>query len=394
MTGPSYVPDDISGLCLPAPCSDSLDILRPRLALELADRARMLVAISRRKTKKGSQARRWLDWIENRLRAMDPCQLAICFDPLPAPLDVLNDPDFKDPRPVLDRAISSIRYLIGSPHSAAAAGVPIPISSCYLPHFHLVLVCEDGPVAVVESRSRVEFAWLDGFALTLPKDIGVEVIEGIRNRFYPVHEVRNVPVLNAVPEVASVFADMGLCAAADIGRATARVRDGLDLLRDVWPTAFAAAIRQAKGFVLLEERGYTRSHSPNCLLGLVALTADEPATVGDLIIHEMSHIRLNLMRRFDLLWEDCKPDRVHKSPWRQDLRPLWGLILGIHAFLNVAFYYRRLAQWREGDKTAHMLYERQTEKVRSAWNTAKPFIRPTDLGERFFTELERQVLAL
>jgi HEXXH motif-containing protein len=356
----------------------------------------MFVAISRRKTKKSSQVQRWLDWIENRLRAMDPCQLSMCFDPLPAPLDVLSDPEFKDPRPVLDRAISCVRYLIGLPHSAAAPGVPLPISHCYLPHFRLVLVCEDGPVAVVESRSRVEFAWLDGFALTLPKDIGVEVIDGTRTRtrFYPVHEVKNVPVLNAVPEVASVVADMGLCASADIDRATACVRDGLDLLREVWPTAFAAAMRQAKGFALLQERGYTRSHSPNCLLGLVALTAGEPATVGDLIIHEMSHIRLNLMRRFDQLWEDRKPDRVHKSPWRQELRPLWGLILGIHAFLNVALYYRRLAQWREGDKTAHMLYERQTKKVRSAWNTAKPFIRPTDLGEKFFAVLEREVLAL
>lgn len=396
----NYMPDEVAGICLPAPASDAPDELRPMFALKLAREAERRAAEARRNLSGRDRAAPWLDWLLETFAGMEPFQRARAFDPTPAPLDVSLDADYEDPRPQTARAVACVRYFVGLPGGAPVKALPLPAGdgvrgeTFYLPHLRLVLRSDAGAVAVLETDANTQLTWTDGFTLTVPRSRLVDLGRCDNPRFWAVPEVEGFPVLNYAPEVAGAVADLQLCDARELPAAMAKTSDGLRLLRQVWPSAYAAARRQLKGLVLLEERGYTRSHSPLGLLGVVVMTAVDEIRVGDLFVHEASHIRLNLMRQFDPLWKDREPEKLHESPWRQDPRPLSGIVLGVHAFLNVAQYYRRVAEWRGGDEHAEMLFERQREKVRSAWERAKAFAEPTPLGEKFFTELDREVLNL
>jgi HEXXH motif-containing protein len=246
----------------------------------------------------------------------------------------------------------------------------------------------------MEDSSNVRFTWPDGFTLTLPKGRFVEIERSDGARFWTLPSIRGVPVFNQVTEVSRVVAALEVCTDYEIQQGIGKVAEGLQFLGAVWPTALRSLISQCKGLVMLQERGHTRSHSPVNLLGLIALTPGDPSTVGDLLVHEASHIRLNLMRQFDPLWHDLKPRLRHRSPWRPDLRPLRGIVFGIHAFLNVSLFHKRVATWNGGDARSEMLFERQKQKVRSAWDAAQPYIKPTRLGDSFFAEMEKEVLAL
>ncbi|MHB2027000.1 MAG: aKG-HExxH-type peptide beta-hydroxylase [Elusimicrobiota bacterium] len=60
-------------------------------------------------------------------------------------------------------------------------------------------------------------------------------------------------------------------------------------------------------------------------------------------IHEFQHNKINLASYHDpLLLNAFQP--FYKSPIRPDPRPLWGVLLAVHAFLPVAAFYRRLIE--------------------------------------------------
>jgi uncharacterized protein len=70
----------------------------------------------------------------------------------------------------------------------------------------------------------------------------------------------------------------------------------------------------------------------------VALPAD-PVTLALLIIHEFQHVKLGaVLDLYDLY--DRADDRLFPAPWRDDLRPLEGLLQGTYAHLAVADFWR------------------------------------------------------
>ena len=397
-----YSATEVSGVCLPASAPDTLDELRPLLGLKFA---RSTQSLLKDVATNGNGSRhsqfKWFDWLSQTLDTMSSFQLAQAFDSPLASYDLALDAEQKDDRSNQTRAVNCVRYAIGLADVEPAKPLPLPAAEkdaangFLLPHLGVV-VRTDLPLAVTETDTTTQIVWTDGFALTTPKlsrvDNGLGEDRG--GHFWSIPEIRGFQVLNDAPEVAAVMAHMQLCEREDLPASMANLASGLSFLKDVWPAAYFACVRQIKGIVLLQERGYTRSHSPLSLLGVIGLTAGDEVSVGDLLVHESSHVRLELMRQFDPLWEDREPDKRHESPWREDARPLWGLILGVHAFLNVAQYYQRVSKWLGGDEHAEMLFERQKAKVTTAWERAKPFVQPTSLGEHFFTELEKEVLSL
>ena len=388
-----YSATEISGVCLPASAPDTLDELRPLMGLRLA---RSTQSLLKDLTSSSNGQRRWYDWLSQTLDTMNSFQLAQAFDSPLASYDLSLDADEKDDRSSQTRALNCVRYAIGLPDTKPARSLPLPISDKGFLLPHLGVVVRTGPLAVMETDTTTQIAWTDGFALTIPKLSRVDnwLDEDRGRHYWPIPEVRGFQVLNDAPEVAAVMAHMQLCEREDLPASMNAFASGLSFLKNVWPAAYFACVRQIKGIVLLQERSYTRSHSPVSLLGVIGLTARDEISIGDLLVHESSHVRLELMRQFDPLWEDREPDKRHESPWRQDPRPLWGLILGVHAFLNVAQYYQRVSKYLGGDEHAEMLFERQKEKITTAWERAKAFVKPTPLGEPFFTELEKEVLSL
>lgn len=65
-------------------------------------------------------------------------------------------------------------------------------------------------------------------------------------------------------------------------------------------------------------------------------------TMAEALIHEVQHNKLNLVSHTDPLLMDGGRT-LHTSPVRPDARPLWGVLLAVHAFLPVAELYARLA---------------------------------------------------
>jgi len=65
----------------------------------------------------------------------------------------------------------------------------------------------------------------------------------------------------------------------------------------------------------------------------------------------------------------------------------------VHAFLNVCVYYQRVAA-TYGAEDARRVADMQRHKVKIGWERAKPFLRPSPLGERFLADLEAGVHAL
>jgi HEXXH motif-containing protein len=78
--------------------------------------------------------------------------------------------------------------------------------------------------------------------------------------------------------------------------------------------------------------------------GLIYMTLHpDPLTLAEAIVHETQHGKLNA-----LLWHDAVlingRTEWTTSPVRDDLRPLMGVLLAVHAFVPVARLHRGLAE--------------------------------------------------
>ena len=100
------------------------------------------------------------------------------------------------------------------------------------------------------------------------------------------------------------------------------------LLHEVVPVGFhaerhlSASYREAIGTI------YVTLH-PNVM------------TMAEALIHEFQHNKINLAAwSAEFLANAYHP--LYKSPVRPDPRPLWGILLAVHAFLPVALLYRRM----------------------------------------------------
>ncbi|MFF4363982.1 HEXXH motif domain-containing protein [Streptomyces sp. NPDC001604] len=98
------------------------------------------------------------------------------------------------------------------------------------------------------------------------------------------------------------------------------------------------------------ERLRGRTASSSDAFGCVLLTEPDqdtavlPAQLGVALIHEFRHTLLNGLIFLAPLFEDCAD--LFYAPWRDDPRPLGGLVHGAYAFSGVARYWR--ARGEEG----------------------------------------------
>lgn len=168
-------------------------------------------------------------------------------------------------------------------------------------------------------------------------------------------------------------------------QAIGRLEQGLALFRRLWPEASSALQRHLSSVVLLSARGYQRSHTPPELCGTLFTTVGSPVMVGDLLAHEASHVRMHWFQACDPMIRarhHGDDEACFTSPWRTDARPINGLTLGVHAFLNVCEWYRRvIATVPEQAPRAPAILAKQLEKVRQAMATLTLEGQPTDLGQ-------------
>lgn len=105
-------------------------------------------------------------------------------------------------------------------------------------------------------------------------------------------------------------------------------------------------------------------------------------TMAEALIHEVQHNKLNLVSLVDPLLTDGGAT-LHASPVRPDARPLWGVLLAVHAFLPVAEWMARLVAMGHPLAAESGFAERRDTILRGnrdGMDTLRANARPTEVG--------------
>lgn len=272
------------------------------------------------------------------------------------------------------------------PESVVGAGM-------YFPHINACISPEPtGPLVIESDHTATTFTMGDGSSITVPRSlrsVPSDSVAGLRT--LPL--VDGVPVVNALVSMLPGAGELNALSPAEAASATSSFAAGVEMLAEVWPQAATAGNLFMDGALLLRRRDHARSHVIESTESVVALTVGSPVQIGDVLVHECAHLRLQAFERFDVLVEPSQ-DR-YESPWRPDPRPIRGLVLGVHAFLDVAWWWRRLALSVPEFRTAgEQVFERQAHKIRAAWHTIESVATPTPLGSRVLDRLQTRVQSL
>lgn len=184
--------------------------------------------------------------------------------------------------------------------------------------------------------------------------------------------------------------------AFDLGGRTAdewvaSMQAGLELVR----TGVPAIAQEIELLIqMLVPVGFdTHSHlsaSYQEMIGTIYLSLHpEPMTLAEALIHEHSHNKINMLWTMAPVLENAFSP-AYPSPFRPDLRPLHGVLLGVHAFLPVERLYEKLAEAAH-PITSDPNFERRRAKIREsnrqACETLEQYARPTENGRPVMDEI-------
>lgn len=103
-----------------------------------------------------------------------------------------------------------------------------------------------------------------------------------------------------------------------------------------------------------------------------------------MLVHEFQHIRLGGLLHFIRLREDDPRLRFH-TPWRDDPRPVAGVLQGVYAFFGVTMFWRALAQASPAPESRRAEFEFAYWRL-GTWETLQALRHDsalTDAGRRF-----------
>lgn len=186
------------------------------------------------------------------------------------------------------------------------------------------------------------------------------------------------------PEAARRFGAVIKAALEDIAKKDPRLYAEItDMVRVVVP------LRNPKDFGSV-------SSSYVDLRGAICLShSEDPLLQAETLIHEFSHQKMNQLLVVDPILVPGQGGQVFYSPWREDPRRLRGLLLGAHAFLNVARYLMaavsRESYRREASSGAMLNTALRLGQVEEALRTAVLYGSYTEFGRRFVLGLWREL---
>lgn len=128
--------------------------------------------------------------------------------------------------------------------------------------------------------------------------------------------------------------------------------------------------------------------------GVILSLPDSPERFAMTLVHEMQHAKLGiLLHLFSFLRGEGSV--LAYAPWRDDPRPLQGLLQGIYAFFGVAGFWRRRFAAAKGEEAALAGFEFALwrGKVSEAAAYARSRQEFTALGHRFLTGIATTVTA-
>lgn len=133
--------------------------------------------------------------------------------------------------------------------------------------------------------------------------------------------------------------------ADELGRLSVSLRSAWPILADFHP-AVAAEVLEAVSVIvpLVSPRGGLVSISSSATFGAVGLSEPpDPYWCAVNLAHEVQHLKLSaLLEIVPMTLPDER--RRYYAPWREDPRPISGLLQGAYAFLGVSAFWRRQRQ--------------------------------------------------
>jgi HEXXH motif-containing protein len=132
--------------------------------------------------------------------------------------------------------------------------------------------------------------------------------------------------------------------------------------------------------------------------GMVQMSySDRPLMLAEALVHEYHHNKLNAILDLDPLIIDPERANLYYSPWRDDARPLRGLLHGAFAFQAIThFWWSYLDSHQEGedrDRAEHE-YTRRRAQTLAAIEALRSQAQFTPAGEVMMHEMQRQMQSL
>jgi hypothetical protein len=267
----------------------------------------------------------------------------------------------------------------------------IPATGITFPHLNIQLFPSGLSISIRQTGSVTEIVWADGMQLTI--DTYVELSKPSFNARYTVsYFIGPFQYLNYFSDYEELsFPDLTQhCTSAE----NSIIKEGYYFLDRIWHEAASDVSQFLKQLILLRyNRKFTRSMTTSEIPNTLIATFSDLIQAGDAMAHEVSHVRLNYLLEKDKIISNGY-EAVHPSPWRQDLRPLTGILNGVHAFINVYHYYLRAIKSKEAKAIREILQrilEDQHKKIFRGWEYLIKHSKPTPLGKRIIGEMEFEI---
>jgi hypothetical protein len=162
------------------------------------------------------------------------------------------------------------------------------------------------------------------------------------------------------------------------------------LLADAWRLLathvpeLAAALAAGLDSLVPRPGVSSRSYSASSeeAFGSVVVTRPRDAlSLAATLVHEFQHVRLGGLLRLVRLYADDTAERCY-APWRDDPRPVAGVLQGVYAFFGVASFWRAVAL-AGGSRSAWFEFAYRRRQVGAALSALRGDAGLTAAGRRF-----------
>lgn len=174
-----------------------------------------------------------------------------------------------------------------------------------------------------------------------------------------------------------------------------------DAFREAWPVlehyhpVVAAEIAAAVSVIVPRSQpptGVVSTTSPGAFGAIAMSLPPDPVTCAETLAHEIQHLKLGAL--LDMVRLTLPDDgRRYYAPWRDDPRPIGGLLQGAYAYLGVTGFWRRQGQLAGGHHRADAEYARWRAAVAKVVETLQSSGRLTELGLDFVSGMARTLSA-
>lgn len=128
--------------------------------------------------------------------------------------------------------------------------------------------------------------------------------------------------------------------------------------------------------------GIVSTSSPQAFGAVGMSIPPDPVTGAETLTHEVQHLKLGAVQHIVALTLSDDGSRYY-APWRDDPRPLGGLLQGTYAYLGVTGFWRRQREFPAGQRRADTEYARWREASVLGAETVRSSGRLTSAGMEF-----------